>query len=362
MMKKQLLFLAAAAALPFAGAAELKLSIDGESMKAPAGVKRISPTIRLVPGKIGKAMLIERRTVNYFKADDVILGDGVKLSGKKNDLVMPPDSMAALPLTAVRPNRPCTLSFRYRGEGKISVTFNGEKLAVFQAEKEFKSASVVLIPAEDSGTLRIRSEKAAELTEVMFDKEIGFANTYHAPGPMRNVDVINVQPGIYNPQAGAVSCWIKAPWLNQKAEHATAIGLLRFRNGEGNQSEGIYICAWSNSINMIYYGSNKKGLSCNLKLSELPESKDGWYHFVFNWKEEKPNMVLSTIVNGEKVFTAKKLCSASKPANACAVGYVSGSYLNGLLDDFGIFSAPLSKEEAQKIYKSAKPLAELYAK
>lgn len=361
-MKKQFIFLAAAAALPFAGAAELKLSLDGESMKAPAGVKRISSTIRLVPGKIGKAMLIERRTVNFFKADDVVLGDGVKLSGKNNTLVMPADSMAALPLTAIRPQRPCTLSFRYRGEGKITVTFNGEAVAAFQAEKEFKSGSAVIIPAEDSGTLRIRTEKAVELTEVMFDKDIGYANTYHAPGPMRNVDVINVNPGVYNPKEGAVSCWIKAPWLNKNAQHATAIGLLRFRNGQGNTSEGIYICAWTNSVNFIYYGAGKKGLSCSLKMSELPESKDGWYHFVFNWKEEKPDMVLSTIVNGEKVFTAKKLCPASKPATEISVGYVNGAYLNGMLDDFGIFSAPLSKEDALKIYKSAKPLAELYAK
>ena len=89
-MKKTFLFWTAAALLPLAGAAELKLYISGDTMKAPAGVKRISSSIRLVPGKFGKAMLIERRTVNEFKSAEVILSDGVKLSGKTILLSCPP--------------------------------------------------------------------------------------------------------------------------------------------------------------------------------------------------------------------------------------------------------------------------------
>ena len=70
----------------------------------------------------------------------------------------------------------------------------------------------------------------------------------------------------------------------------------------------------------------------------------------------------TAIVNGEKVFTAKKLCKVSAPAKEFTVGYVNGGYLNGVLDDFGVFAAPLSKEEAKKIFDSKVPLSQLFAK
>lgn len=361
-MKKSLLFFAAAALLPAAGAAELKLYLNCDTMKAPEGIGRISSSIRLAPGKFGKGFLIERRTVNAFSPAEAVLGDGVKFSGKNNTLIMPANSVANLPLTSIRPQKPSTLSFRYRGEGKISVSFGGREYAVFQAAKEFQAAHVVIVPAEDSGTLRIRSGKAAELTEVMFDKEIGFVNTYHAPGPMRNVDRINIKNEIFNGKAGAVSCWIKAPWLNKESRHATALALLRARNGAGNTSEGLYVSIWDNCMHFICYSPEKRMTGCTYKLAELPASKDGWYHFVYNWKEEKGSMLLSVIINGEKVFKAQKPGKAPGAINEFTLGYVNGAYLNGVLDDFGIFSAPLTQEEAKKIFNAGVPLAKLYGK
>ena len=361
-MKKSILFLVAAALIPVAEAADLKLHINADSMKPAAGVKSVSGSIRLVPGKFGKAMLVERRTVNSFKPSDVILGDGVKLSGKNNTLVMPADSMVALPLTAVRPKSPCTLSFRYKGEGKITVTFNGESAGTFEAGKEYKDAAVVIVPAEDSGSLKIRTDKPVELTNVMFDKGIGFANTYHAPGPMRNVDSISLDPALYTPKSGAISCWLKTPWLKKDAKYASANVLLRARDKNGNDAQGIYVSNWSNELYWIYYGPNRQSVSTGLKMHELPESKDGWYHLVFNWKEEKGHIVLSTIVNGEKVFTARKLCKVSANAKEFTLGYVNGGYINGVMDDFALFSAPLSKEAAKKIFDSKEPVNKLYGK
>ena len=113
---------------------------------------------------------------------------------------------------------------------------------------------------------------------------------------------------------------------------------------------------------LIYYGAAKTQVGTSLKMNELPVSKDGWYHLVYNWKEEKGNVSLSLIINGEKVFSGKKLAKTADKAKEFSLGYVNGAYLNGALDDFGIFSAPLSKEEAQKIYNSKVPLGKLYGK
>lgn len=360
-MKKWML-LSAAGLLTAVSAAELKMTIDGESKNAPAGVIKIASGIRQVPGRFGKGLLIERRTLNSFTPAEVIISDGGQLSGKSNRLVLPAEGYAALPLTAIRPKSVNTLSFLYKGEGKITVTFGGKTLAVFAAGKEFKKAEVIVIPEEDNGTLRIRAEKAVELDNVMFDLGIGWANTYHAPGKMRTVDVIDLKPELFDPKSGAISCWVKAPWLHKASKYATAIALCDTKETVKGRPL-FYFCTWSNNITLITRSKAPKGVSCGLKIDELPEpAAGGWYHFVYNWKVEKNTMKLSIIINGEKVFKKEGLCKDPVKAKAFAVGYVNGAYLNGVLDDFGLFSAPLSQEEAKKIFNSKQPLSVLYKK
>ena len=359
---KKWICLTAAGLMTAASAAELKVCIDGESKKASGNVTYIAGGIRQVPGRFGKGLLIERRTVNSFAPADVIVCDGGKLSGKTNRLTLPADGFAALPLTAIRPKSNNTLSFLYKGEGKITVTFGGKTLGVFTAGKEFKKAEVIVTPEEDNGTLRIRSEKSVELDNVMFDKSIGWANTYHAPGKMRTVDAIELKPELFDTQSGAISCWIKAPWLNKKSKYATAIALCDAKDKVKGKAV-FYFCTWSNNITMITRSKAPKGVISGLRMDELPEPADGgWYHFVYNWKVEKDVMTVAIIVNGEKVFKKQGLWKASIPTKTFTVGYVNGAYLNGVLDDFGLFSAPLSLEEAKKIFTSTQPLSTLYKK
>ena len=338
--------------------AELKLILDGETRKVP-GVKYFSNSIRQVPGRFGKGLLIERRTVNSFAPADVVLSGGAKLTGKSNHLVMPGNSVAALPLPAIRPGTPNTLSFRYRGQGKVSVTFDRKELASFEAGPEYREAVVVVVPEDDAGTLRVRAEKAAELDNVMFDLGIGYANTYHAPGKRRNVDVIDVDPALVSLEKGAVSCWIKAPWLRRDAKFATAIALCAVQPSS-KVRRLLNICAWSNSVSLGVPGLAGRGVSASCGVAELPESPDDWYHFVFNWERKGKNMELAIIVNGEKVFHKSGVSPLPPEHGAFSIGYVTGAYLNGVLDDFGLFSAPLTFEEAKKIYRSTRSLKELF--
>ena len=357
MVKKIFLMTAAAFSLAAAGA-ELKFCLDGESRKAP-GVKYFGGGIRQVPGRFGKGFLIERRTVNSFNTADVVLSDGAKLSGKNNVLTLPADGLAALPLTAIRPKVPNTLSFRYRGEGTITVTFDGKTLASLKAEKTFKNGEVIIIPEEDTGSLKIRAEKAVELSHLMFDKGIGYSNTYHAPGKMRPVDRIDVNAELFDPGSGAISCWIKAPWFKIDAKHATGIALCDTKVSPKGKPL-FYFCGWSNGISFITKSKTPPHNSCGFKLSEITPAPDGWYHLVFNWKLEKDTLNLSIIVNGDKVFNKTGVCRGLEIPKHFTIGYVNGAYLNGVLDDFGLFSAPLSKEVAKKIYSAGKPLRELF--
>ena len=338
--------------------AELRLLLDGETRKVP-GVKYFSSSIRQVPGRFGKGLLIERRTVNSFASADVVLSGGATLSGKSNHLAMPGNAVAALPLPTIRPGIPSTLSFRYRGEGKILVTFNRKELASFEAGPEYREAVVVVVPEDDAGTLRVRAEKAAELDNVMFDIGIGYANTYHAPGKRRNVDTIDVDPALVSLGKGAVSCWIKAPWLRRDAKYATAIALCAVQPASMVRRL-LYICAWSNGVGFIVPGIAGRSVSASCGVAELPESSDNWYHFVFNWERKGKNMELAIIVNGEKVFHKSGVSPLPPEHGVFTIGYVNGAYLNGILDDFGLFDSPLTLEEAKKIYRSTRPLKELF--
>lgn len=340
--------------------AELRFFLDPGNPKAQ-GVKYFSRSIRQVPGHIGKGLLIERRTVNAFDPANVILSDGARLSGKENTLTLPPNGCAALPLTVIRPKSANTLSFLYKGEGKITVSFERKNIASFTGTKDFRKAEVIVIPNDDYGTLRIRAEKGAVLSSVMFDTGIGFANNYHAPGTRRNVDRIDIDPGLFDSLSGAVSCWLKAPWLRKDAKYATGSALIDVKPVAGKRGL-LYIGAWNNGI--YFYLANRKGknASCVFQLRELPESRSGWYHFVFNWKVVKGFMEQSVIVNGQKCFKSKTVFSDPGKAKLFILGYVNGAYLNGSLCDFGLFSAPLSMDEARKIFNSKISVKELYKK
>ena len=67
-------------------------------------------------------------------------------------------------------------------------------------------------------------------------------------------------------------------------------------------------------------------------------------------------------VNGEKVFNHRGVCGDFEKVKSFTVGYVSGAYLNGVLDDFGLFSAPLTPAEAKKIFSANAPLNTIYKK
>ena len=116
-------------------------------------------------------------------------------------------------------------------------------------------------------------------------------------------------------------------------------------------------------MSLITQSKAPKGVICALKLNELPApAADNWYHFVFNWKAEKGFMTTSIIVNGEKIFNKKGICRDVEKNKDFTVGYVTGAYLNGILDDFGLFSEPLTPAEAKKIFSANAPLSTIFKK
>ena len=345
-------------------AEDLTVYINADT-KAPAGV-RIPSTTRLVPGKFGKGFLIERRTRNEFKADDVILSDGATLKGKNNLLTLPAGGTAALPLTTLKPGSYSTISFGYKGAGKISVSINRKEIKSFEAKAERQYGVAVFKADGDTATVRISSDKGAVLDEVLFDRGINYANSYHAPGPIRSCDWITLTPAKhYNARQGAFSCWIKAPWLIPGFKELTGAGLfcLLWDEKPGKRfSDNIHrsITFWNTGYCDTFFGikGTNGGASCQFKeLKTFPA--DGWHHVVFNWKVVNGQLHASIIANGSQTFTRTSKFELRPDPVVMTVGYTGGAYVNGVLDDIAFFRRPLTLEECGKIFNSGKPLAEL---
>lgn len=343
----------------------LMLCLDADS-KAPAGVS-IPSTTRLRAGKFGKGYLIERRTRNEFKASDVMLSDGAALKGSSNILTLPAGTVAALPLTAIRPGSYCTLSFTYKGSGRIIVSWNRKEVKSFTAgpEKQY-GVAVIKNGDTDVATLRIKAEKGAVLEEVLFDRGINYPCTYIRPGTVRSCDWIKIDPAkYYNMQQGAFSCWIKTPWLVRGFKNLSGAGLLclLWKTERGKLfTDNIVrsITFWDTGYCDSFYGEQRTTGGARCRFNELKLfPADGWHHVVFNWKIADGKLHSSIIANGNQVFNRTSNFIARPKPVSFTVGYTGGAYLDGVIDDIALFRRPLTVQEAEKIFKANKPLSQL---
>ena len=345
---------------------ELKFYLSCDDMQTPVDGCKILNSIRLRPEKYGQSFLIERRTCNFADIKEMVLGEGVTMKGKDNILELPANGFVALPFPQIRPSSENCLSFIYAGSGKITVTLDSDAGSVTVAELNAtvnpQRASIAVVPKSDSVTLKIRSEQAITLSQLMFDKGISFANTYHAPGKMRNVDWIVLPPTLFDRTSGAFVCWVKAPWL-KKDSKVSKIGLLSVRWAEKAKGKfGTNYLKWISVWDGYFFDANQgkdSTVTLGFGLKDIEqEPSDGWYHFVFNWKYADGTMNTEIIVNGK--YSSKKASSYAinpEPIDFI-IGYAASYYLNGQIDDIALFKRPLSMDEAQKIFSAGKPLPE----
>ncbi|HAH86397.1 MAG TPA: hypothetical protein DCL60_03385 [Armatimonadetes bacterium] len=375
------------------------LYLDGESLTSTYPGVAIQPSIRVVEdGKYGKALLMERRTTNLvpngdFKTEDMdgwILSDAdrVPSGGIKNTpcLSAKDGAVVALPLTELGVDSAYAFSFYAKSvkAGKIVVELSmGGKvkaLGRFDAPAgDFGRIVVSFCPDQDSGTLRLKLSGDVLIDNVQLEKGTTFANTFSEPLKIRGCDWITVPAngGYFNQKQGSISCWVKAPWLENK--EFTDVGGSIFSavctkpeyTGWGANT-AMNIIAWPKSkkgkvtqgnIYHVMIDRTKGMCSGSFGLDQVKPSATGWHHMVFNWKYENGQMTSEIFVDGNSIHTSKTgSFGAPKPVDQIYIGYSRGSYLDGKLDDFAIWSRPLTKEEVLSIYSSDKPLSALGTK
>lgn len=219
---------------------DLKFYLSCDDMTPPVPGCRIQSSIRLRPGKFGKSFLIERRTENSASPGETILGNGAVLQGTDNILTLPPNGFAALPFPQIKPGSENCLSFLYKGSGRITVELDSgnEKttLAELTASGQERHAAITVIPKGDSATLRIRSDQPVILRQLMFDRDIPFANTYQPPGQIRNVDWIVIPPSAVRPEIRSV-CLLDQGSLAEQILHSVQNRTLKRPLGKNHKRE-----------------------------------------------------------------------------------------------------------------------------
>ena len=372
------------------------LYVDGESLVSTYPGVAISQSIRVVDGsKFGKALLMERRTLNLapngdFKAENmdgwILSGaDRVVTGGIQNSpcLSAKDGAVAALPLTELGVKSAYAFSFYSKSvkAGKIIVELSmggsvKELARIDTPAGDFARTVVSFCPDQDSGTIRLKVSGEALIDNVQLEKGATFANSFSEPLKMRGCDWITVPAGgvYFNQKQGSISCWVNAPWLENK-EFSDCGGAIFSAACDKPEYTG-----WgaNTAMNMIAWPKSKKGgveqgnmhhvmvdrtkgmLSASFGLDQVKPSATGWHHMVFNWKYENNQMTSEIFVDGKSVHTSKTgSFGALKPVDKIYIGFTQGSYLDGKLDDFAIWGRPLTEDEIRSIYSSNKPLSAL---
>lgn len=372
---------------------------DCEDLKSSyPGVKISSSITVLDNGKFGKCFRIERRTVNALangdfkqkESDAWLYRDNAlwqKKGGIKNSSCLKIDGgEVVIPVTALKKDSANAFSFYAKSpeNGTVSVVWKcaGKEISLLKDQKIGKAFVRVKAPfgaTADSGSLRIQVSGVVTIDNAQIDKGVNFFNSFSTPLKRRGVDMIKIPADgrFFKAKQGAVSVWLKVPWLNNKDVISNSICGLMVVNNEAKRKKrwGDHVIMGISCIprkkitektrksSFNFYTIDTKNRICPIseriiKLTDAPAS--GWRHLVINWQLGKDGKMKAELwLNGKKLMEKIKPFGPVKKQKLMWVGYANGAYLNGLMDDFAIFKRPLTEDEIKQINTSDKPLSQL---
>jgi Concanavalin A-like lectin/glucanases superfamily len=385
----------------FAG--NLKSSIifqeDCEDLKSSYSGVKISSSIKVLPdGKFGKCFRIERRTVNALangdfkqkESDAWLYRDNAiwqKKGGRKNSSCLKIDGgEVVIPVTALKKYSANAFSFYAKSSEGASVNIiwecSGKENSLLKDQKIGKSFVRVKAPfgaSADSGSLRIQVTGAVIIDNAQIDKGVNFFNSFSTPLKRRGVDMISIPADgrFFKPKQGAISTWLKVPWLNNKDVISNSICGIMVVDNEAKRIKkwGDHVIMGTSCIprkkitdkmrksNFNFYTIDAKNRVCPIseKLINLePAPTSGWRHLAINWQLGKDGKMKAELwLDGKKLIEKAKPFGPVKKQKLMWVGYANGAYLNGLMDDFAILNRPLTEDEIKQINTSNKPLSQL---
>ncbi|MEI6421626.1 MAG: LamG-like jellyroll fold domain-containing protein [Lentisphaerota bacterium] len=371
-----------------------------ESLKSEnAGVKFSDSIVVEEKGKFGKALRIERRTLNVLDNGDFAKENSDSWICRDNTAEWLSDGgignsaslqlnggEISVPITGLKAKAPNAFSFYVRrvdnAPDTTSIRVNwqagGKTLCVlnnYMPGKTFERIKLPLSSDADSGTITLVVNGAVVIDNAQFDKGVSYFNSFSQPLVMRGVDVCNIPAdGKYlNPEKGSISCWLKVPWFD-KSLYGEMMALIQVQNAEQQKAKwGDYVMLSISCIPNTVKGDSSGTLNAYLidaenRVVAIGENLNNinvdlsseWHLLVFTWEVKDGKAAISLNIDGGKTKLTKEqpFGPLKKPALITA-GYVAGAYLNGQMDDLAIFNRPLNEAEITEIYKSSQPLSAL---
>ena len=370
-----------------------------ESLKSAYPDVKIQQSIAVEEkGRFDKCFRIERRTLNTLdngdfakkESDAWIYKDNVEWrenGGCANSSCLQiNDGGVSIPLTDLKPDSANAFSFYVKKadaspDGKLTVTWNcggkdTELLKSFNAPTEMERVKLCIIPESDAGTINISAKGQVIIDNAQLDRGVSFFNSFATPGKVRSCDWIEIPANgkYFNPEQGSISCWVNVPWLDNNTVTESICAIFAAKNAPnrikkwGDDTVMALSCIPKQKVTDKTAGMfHAISIDAENRVSALSESLDKipldasspWHHIVYNWQVKDGKINVSLYVDGKIMLTKEQPFGPVKKPVLIYIGYVSGAYLNGLLDDFAILGKPLSEREINEIYKSNKPLSAL---
>ncbi|OGV48485.1 MAG: hypothetical protein A2017_14155 [Lentisphaerae bacterium GWF2_44_16] len=350
-------------------------------------------------GKFDKCFRIERRTLNTLDNGDFAKKESDAWIFKNNaewkenggcgnsSCLQLDNGEVSIPLTDLKPDSANAFSFYVKktdvsaDAAALTVTWDcrgkdTELLKDFNVPTEMEGVKLCIMPENDAGTINISVKGQVIIDNAQLDRGVNFFNSFATPGKTRPCDWIEIPANgkYFNPEQGSISCWVNVPWLDKNAVSESICAIFAAKNAPerikkwGDDTVMALSCIPKQKVNDKTKGMfHAISIDAENRVSGLSESLDKfqtdssnpWHHIVYNWQVKDGKINVSLYVDGKIMLTKEQLFGPVKKPVLIYVGYASGAYLNGLLDDFAIFGKPLNESEINKIYNSNKPLSTL---
>ncbi|MDO5581007.1 MAG: LamG-like jellyroll fold domain-containing protein [Planctomycetia bacterium] len=166
--------------------------------------------------------------------------------------------------------------------------------------------------------------------------------------------------GNLDPEQGTISAWVKPDWGKTDEERKLKSAYWR----------PILSMPWENrtrigsgAIWFWIYGTIFRGDTSDLLDSNITKAcprDDSWHHVVFSWDKYGSRIYLDGKTSGgggDSLNRAQPLRPrrySRMERDSFSVGTLQGRAFDGLIDDLKVYSAPISKEDVQKLFNEYK--------
>jgi hypothetical protein len=348
--------------------------------------ENVHPDPILQPGKIGKAFLIERRTVNMIANPDfdsdgnswLLIGQPEILS---NGGFASPKSCAVTNADYIRQVIPglkektlycLSIYARSPDGGGLDLSMNSGSLERLQTEplpNEYTRIKLPFIAHAEVGTATIKSTTGKRVIVDGVQLESGKswpASFFAAAGTQRSGEWVDIPatPQTYNPSRGTVAFWLKPQWIGEVDSGMAFFSAFENPNRGWHDQKSVFLIQayvnpkekdWHNSIIISMKDKFGREMEYRIPLGEKFRANE-WFHCAVTWDIIPGRESVSTLYINAQKNAEKHFLSDGMQQPACVfMGYAAGAYADALMDEFYIFSRPLTEEEVCELYQTAVP-------